>query len=86
MEPEGSYIALVVSLRQAADSTWQLVIDRPDGLRTAALAPAQFVLRIWRGENGTMRGNVRRAGDESVAPFQCNNQLQQMIDGWLAFE
>lgn len=82
VESDGSPIALVVSVQPATDGTWQITVDGPQAL-TATLAPTRLILRLWRGDNGTLRGTIRRQGSDTVAPFQCNEQLQRLVSEWL---
>jgi hypothetical protein len=82
MESDGSLIALIVSVQPAADSNWYVIVG---GLLpiTATITSAHFVLRIWRGKNGTFRGTIRRQGSDILAPFQCNEQIQRLVSEWL---
>lgn len=83
VEPEGSNIALVVSVQQTADGGWEIVVEGPAGARSMQLAPAQFILRMWRNEAGAIRGTIRRQGSDGSAPFQCNEQMQNLVREWL---
>lgn len=82
MESDGSPIALVVSVQPAADGSWQIIVDGPQAL-VATLVSTRLVLRMWRGENGTLRGTIRRQGSDTIAPFQCNKQMQRLVSEWL---
>lgn len=82
MDPEGALIALVVSVQLAADGAWQVVLGEPQ-MAVGQIAAAHFVLRMWRGQNGVLRGTIRRQGSDVIAPFQCNEQMQQMLSEWL---
>jgi hypothetical protein len=82
MEPAsaGEYIALVVRLQAADDGSWQLHIDGTAKAQTITLAPTTLIIRLWKsGQRGAMRGTLQIAGDDLVAPFQCNSQLIELI-------
>jgi len=83
VEPEGTLIAFVVSVQPSADGAWQLTVRGPQAAIAAKIMAAHFVLRMWRAENGVLRGNVRRQNSDIVAPFQCNEQMRLLIQNWL---
>jgi hypothetical protein len=82
--PEGSYIALVVSLQAAADGAWSIVVDGTPGMLSIPLVPVKLILRMWRAhDSGALRGTVRLHGTDRWAPIQSNVQIEQLVQAWL---
>lgn len=78
----GEYSSLVIHLAPAPDGSWRLTIDTADQAFELPLRPVTLVVRLWQSHDGRLlRGSIHL--DQTVAPFQSNAQLKQIINDWL---
>lgn len=80
----GEYCGLVVRVGPGAGGRWYLDIGGTSTATAIPLAPATFVVRLWRiAATGEIRGTIRLAGDEHAAPLRSNAELEALVRAWL---
>jgi hypothetical protein len=80
----GEYRGLVVRLGPGADGRWYVDVGGTSTAAAIPLAPATFVVRLWRiAATGELRGTIRLAGDEHTAPLRSNAELEGLVRAWL---
>ena len=84
--PDDAVAALVIRLTPAPAGHWLVTIDGTGPSASALLAPATFVVRLWRsGASGVLRGTIQLHGSALQAPFQTNQQIEALLRTWLDF-